>query len=424
MSPPPLQGLPVTTTGIGPQQQPQQSVDLASTVDLTADKTPIDYLTPPPNADFQYQNFQPSVVESMSLIRAELHQPQQNAAAASAAAAIQAPPPLPPLLPFAASSQAVHTSPFTPNSGGFSSAPQAQPPPTTLLSSPSNQVNSLSYAGQSALEQFTPYTPTLAHDPTVNHHLQPPHVQQQQNAGTRWELGFDANDILTPPFATATEQPGGGGVVGGGGGGGGQAFFQQDFGPEAASSVRHNKQYVGSGTQFFGGSVGGGGFDPAVNNNNRFTPSDVIIRSSPNNNNNNVYWGTPKTAQQQPLRPSPTFAEPNALRFNNNGNNHLHHGHHVNNNHHQSVDTFQMPFTGQFDGPLSQGTVADHVVHSSFRIKRQLDDYEEPLVASRRDGADDGDDDRGERFGDRKPVYSFVKTDKNGNFKWSVRHGY
>lgn len=401
-------------------------MDLASTVDLTTDnRTPIDYLTPPPNGDFQFQSFfQPAAgaVDPTTVVRTEPHQQIATAGAVTAAsvtAAIQTPPPS----PFIASS------PFTSNGGGGGGGfpfAQAQPPPTapsfggSLASSSSNQVHSLSFtAGGQPLEQFTPYTPTLAHEPAAagafNNQLQPPQQlqQQQQNVGTRWELGFDANDILTPPFAGATEQPGGGGP----------AFFQQDFGPEAASSVRHTKQYLN----------GGGGFDPATasNNNNRFTPLDGVLRSSSsnnvnNNNNNNVYWGTPKTAQQQPVRPSPTFAEPNAYRFNNNGNQvHLHHGHHANGHHHQYVDAFQMPFTGQFDGPLSQGTVADHVVHSSFRIKRDLGD-EKLSSANRRDGVDDEDaDDHGDaRFGDHKPVFSFVKTDTNGNFKWSVRHGY
>jgi len=183
--------------------------------------------------------------------------------------------------------------------------------------------------------------------------------------------------------------------------------------------VRNNKQYPpnpSGGSLFFGG----GGFDGSAATNTKFTPLDAVIR--PSASNKNVYWGTPKTAQQQPLRPPPSFAEPNAFRFNSNNNNHLHQLQHHNshNHHHQYVDPFQMPFTGQFDGPLSQGTVADHVVHSSFRIKRQLRDAA-PEPADSSDAIDRSD---GDRFGDRKPVYSFVKTDKSGNFKWSVRHGY
>ncbi|XP_025197040.1 uncharacterized protein LOC112595867 [Melanaphis sacchari] len=203
-------------------------------------------------------------------------------------------------------------------------------------------------------------------------------------------------------------------------------YTTQDFGQESASSVRNTKQYPSpsGGSLFFGGGAGGGGgFDASVAANTKFTPLDAVIRPAPSNKN--VFWGTPKTAQQQPLRPPPSFAEPNAFRFNNNNNNnnHLHQLQHHNNHHHhhQYVDAFQMPFTGQFDGPLSQGTVADHVVHTSFRIKRQLQDDGPPPPAESLDATDRSDD---ERFGDRKPVYSFVKTDKNGNFKWSVRHGY
>lgn len=409
VSPPPLQS--AATGG-----QLQQPTDLASTVDLTADsRAPIDYLTPPPNADFQFLQQSFPAGEPSTPNRPESH--VQN---------VQAPPP-PPLVPLTAPSApvAVHTSPFTPSGGagggggGFPSA-QAQPPPshgTSLIgslavqtSSPSNQVHSLTFANP-PLEQFTPYTPSLqANDPAASHQ------QQQQQNGGRWELGFDASEILTPPFLGGPEQPPGGS---------GQTFFQQDFGQETASSVRNNKQYPASsgGSLFFGGgggSGGGGGFDASSAANTKFTPLDAVIR--PSLSNKNVYWGTPKTAQQQPLRPPPSFAEPNAFRFNNNNNNNhlhqLHHNNHGPHHHHQYVDAFQMPFTGQFDGPLSQGTVADHVVHSSFRIKRQLQDAGPPPseAAERR-----GDDDR---FGDRKPVYSFVKTDRNGNFKWSVRHGY
>lgn len=397
VSPPPLQSVPPAG---GQQQQP---ADLASTVDLTADsRAPIDYLTPPPNSDFQplQQSFQPPAAgESMT--------------------------PPPPFAPLTAPSAPVpvHMSPFTPSvgiggggggggGGGFPSA-QAQPTPlfgspAVQTSSPSNQVHSLTFANP-PLEQFTPYTPTLqqANDPAQANHQQQ-QQQQQQNGGGRWELGFDASEILTPPFAGAPEQPPGASP--------GQTFFQQDFGQEAAGSVRNNKQYPSpAGSLFFGG----GGFDAPVAANTKFTPLDAVARPSPSNKN--VYWGTPKTAQQQPLRPPPSFAEPNAFRFNNNHNLH-HNNHNLHHHHNQYVDAFQMPFTGQFDGPLSQGTVADHVVHTSFRIKRQVRNAGAPRPAAGSDDAVDRSDD--DRFGDRKPVYSFVKTDRNGNFKWSVRHGY
>lgn len=395
------------------QQSLPTSLDFASTVDLTTveNRTPTDYLTPPPNGDFRFQNYQSTagVAEAVTMTRVEPHQLQQQNRAV-----VQAPPPPPLVSLTSASTTAVQTSPFTPNVGGGFSTAQAQPPLTSLnsqtvqTSSPSNQVQSLTFANQ-PLEQFTPYSPTLIHEPT-NHHHQSNHLNQQQqqqqsqqpNGGGRWELGFDASDILTPPFAGVPEQPGGGGG-------------HQDFGQETASSVRSNKQYLGGGV-FFGGS--GGGFDGPVVSNNKFTPLDAAVRTS---SNNNVYWGTPKTAQQQPIRPSPSFAETNAFRFNNN--------HHHNNHHnHQYLDSFQMPFTGQFDGPLSQGTVADHVVHTSFRIKRQARNEapkKEAVEKQEMTNNDDDDDNvSNDHFGDQKPVYSYVKTDRNGNFKWSVRHGY
>jgi hypothetical protein len=338
-----------------------------------------------------------------------------------------------------AASSTVHTSPFTPSGGGgggggvFPPA-QAQPPPQSLgsltvqTSSPSNQVNSLTFTSP-PLEHFTPYTPMLVQESANHHHQQQQQQQVQpqpvQNGG-RWELGFDASDILTPPFTSASELPSASGN--------GQTFFPQDFGQETAGSVRNNKQYPagggffgGGGTGSFGGSSFGGGsnsnsfgsnsfgsFDTTVAANNKFTPLDAVIRSSPSNKN--IYWGTPKSAQQQPLRPPPSFPETNAYRFNTNNN--------INNNnnnynHNQFLDSYQMPFTGQFDGPLSQGTVADHVVHTSFRIKRQLRDSESAALWKTEE-----DDDHDHSDGVRKPVFSFVKTDRNGNFKWSVRHGY
>lgn len=414
--PPSLQQSSGTATAVGVQQQQQQlqqSSDLVSTVDLTADsRTPIDYLTPPSsNADFGFQNF-PSVapIDPITATRGDPHlqQLQQLQSSSNSASVQQAPAP-PTMQGQLASSSTIHiTSPFTPNNDvrGFSSV-QAQSSSASLMqtSSPSNQVNTLTNAGNPppSFEQFTPYTPTLQHD----------QQQQQQNGVGRWELGFDANAILTPPFAIGSEHLGG------------QSIYQQDFGQEAASSVRSNKQYLGSGT-FFGGN--GGSFDATTTTiNNKFTPLDAVIRSPPsNNNNNNVYWGTPKTAQQQLLRPpSPSFIEPNALRFNHNNNYHHHHhnNHHNHHHHSQFPDAIQMPFTSQFDGPLSQGTVADHVVHSSFRIKRQLQDNNNNDKKPPFNVAESNRDDS-YSLDNQKPVYSFVKTDRNGNFKWSVRQGY
>ncbi|XP_065213014.1 probable cyclin-dependent serine/threonine-protein kinase DDB_G0292550 [Planococcus citri] len=89
------------------------------------------------------------------------------------------------------------------------------------------------------------------------------------------------------------------------------------------------------------------------------------------------------------------------------------------NNQNYALDT---PLTSQFDSFLPQGTVSDHsffpvnenVRH--FQRKRQVDEeeeheeeVEEPLYESK------------SKF-KTGPVYSFVKTDKNGHFKWSVRH--
>lgn len=433
VSPSPIAQSAPATTAIGgqPQLQQQQPLDLASTVDLTSDNraSPIDYLTPPPNADFQFHNFQPtggagSAVESTPIIRStESHQLQLQHSVPTA----QAPSPIfPSAVP--ASATAALTSPFTPGSGsgGLSSV---------QVSSPSNQVHSLSIANTPPQEQFTSYTPTLQqthHESTNLHHQQPSSGSSGSgsgnNGGGRWELGFDASDILTPPFASASEHSGSGV----------SSFFQQDFGQETAASagsVRNNKQYPGSGGTFFsssggGGNSGSGSFvDTTVTTSNKFTPLDAVVRTSPSNNNG-PYWGTSKTAQQQPIRPSLSFAEPNPYRFNqNNNNNNNHHQHH----HHQYLDAFQMPFTGQFDGPpLSQGTVAEHVVHSGFRIKRQLleqdDEEEEPLQQENKKSDEDDEDeisnDKSFHLGDRNPVYSFVKTDRNGNFKWSVRHGY
>ncbi|VVC34506.1 Hypothetical protein CINCED_3A018760 [Cinara cedri] len=426
VSPPPLLQSAPATAPLGGQPQQQQPLDLATTVDLTSDgrASPIDYLTPPPNADFQFHNFQPTGIvgggtESVPTIRAaESHQLQFQ----HSVPAVQAPPP-PPLVPLTVPASTAHTSTtFTPGGGGSGF-------PSVQVSSPSNQVHSLSIANAPLQEQFTPYTPTLQqthHESGNVHHQQP----QSGGSGGRWELGFDASDILTPPFASASEQSSGSGV---------SPFFQQDFpGQETAAtagSVRNNKQYPGGGGgggAFFGGGGGGGGggsnngnFDTAVATGNKFTPLDAVVRTSPSNNNG-VYWGTPKTAQQQPIRPPISFAEPNPYRYNqNNNNNH----HHLQQHHSQYLDAFQMPFTGQFDGPpLSQGTVAEHVVHSSFRIKRQLHDGNDEVSPLARKSDEDDDDEgssgRSAQFGDRKPVYSFVKTDRNGNFKWSVRHGY
>lgn len=99
-----------------------------------------------------------------------------------------------------------------------------------------------------------------------------------------------------------------------------------------------------------------------------------------------------------------------------------------NNVNHQNypLDT---PLTSQFDSFLPQGTVSDHsffpinenVRH--FQRKRDIDDEEEDEHQRQEE-----DEEVEEPYYESKskfktgPVYSFVKTDKNGHFKWSVRH--
>ncbi|XP_050432829.1 dual specificity protein kinase splA-like [Adelges cooleyi] len=364
-------------------------LDLASTVDLTVDRTPTDYLTPP-SVDFTFQNFQSDPLKTQESQHQSVGGPHTQF--------VQV------------------TSPFTPNSGPppqqvFQGPPQPvlQGPPQPVLqgpphllqtSSPSNQVQSLSFASQ-PIEQFTPFTPTLVHDHQSQQQQQQLQQQQQQPQNGRWDLGFDANEILTPPASVGTDPL----AVHNN-----NAVNLGEFQQESHQQQRNIK------APSFGGlfAFDGPSAPPSSSNNNKFTPQDAVVRPSSsninNNNNNNVFWGTPKTAQQQPLRPPITFSEPNAYRFNNHNN-------------HQFVDGFQVPFTGQFDGPLSQGTVSDHVVHTSFRIKRQLNLEDDEMDSNKQQvSTEDVKDER--EYKETMPVITFVKTDKHGNFKWSVRQGY
>ncbi|XP_050540718.1 uncharacterized protein LOC126905236 [Daktulosphaira vitifoliae] len=331
-----------------------QPLDLASTVDLTVDRMPTDYLTPP-NVEFTFQNFQTEHLKPQE-------SQQQSVGGPQLVSAIQP--------------QIVQaTSPFTPNSA--LSQPVLQNPQLVQTPASSNQVQSLTFASQ-PIEQFTPFTPTLTHD----------HQQSQQQNNGRWELGFDANEILTPPVS------GGPDVVGA------SPHFSSN--PHELQLESHQLR------NFKSPPFGFLGFDGAPSaSNTKFTTQDAVVRQAPSNNN--IYWGTPKAAQQ-PLRPSSIFGEPNTYRFN---------------SHHHLNDGFHVPFTGQFDNPLSQGTVSDHVVHTSFRIKRQLDFNSKEDNVDKRETRQSGDaKEEGEIKEEPMPVFSFVKTDKQGNFKWSVRQGY
>lgn len=177
---------------------------------------------------------------------------------------------------------------------------------------------------------------------------------------------------------------------------------------------------------------------PAANN-----QIPVPSQFSSNNEQTDVVWGT----QKQIASFNPTTAAPflptippnnnaqTSTNFHNNFNNQnlqqfpstqlnsdqIYQLPNHQNQHNYPLDT---PLTSQFDSFLPQGTVSDHsffpvnenVRH--FQHKRQVDEEEEENEEEFEEPAHHESESKFKAG----PVYSYVKTDRNGHFKWSVRH--
>lgn len=177
-------------------------------------------------------------------------------------------------------------------------------------------------------------------------------------------------------------------------------------------------------------------FSPASN---QITSSQPFLKENTINSPNNIVWGSQKqqlnfapttNAPFLPTVPPTPQAQPNNLNFQNipqfnqaqgppqlqqfqqpPPNNQLYHLQNVNLNQNFALET---PFTAQFDSFLPQGTVSDHTFPQHFR-KRQVNSEEEEYEEQREEPESKYRHKAG-------PVYSFVKTDRDGHFKWSVRH--
>lgn len=177
-------------------------------------------------------------------------------------------------------------------------------------------------------------------------------------------------------------------------------------------------------------------FAPASN---QITSNQPFLKENTINNPNNIVWGSQKqqfnfaSTTNAPFLPTvPPTPQPqlNNVNFQNVApfnqaqsppqlqqfqppppNNQLYHLQNVNLNQNFALET---PLAAQFDSFLPQGTVSDHSFPQHFR-KRQVNSEEEEYEEQREEPESKYKPKAG-------PVYSFVKTDRDGHFKWSVRH--
>lgn len=331
----------------------------------------------------------------------------------------------------------------------------------------------------------------------------------QQSNQAKWELGFDANEILAPPreesFGRANDydtinvaksrRP------------------SSNLSPPTGNAEPPISQIQPPASQFFNqfappnfqfapfnqfpSALNAPTNDPFIPVTNQFTPQNNQISAnqfapSKESNDPNIVWGTQKQANfnpttnapflptippntnsngqqqafqntppQQPFQSSPSSSFQNGPQphfqsgpqpsfqnaqqtpsFQNNGfnpvpppqqlqfqqppptNQQLFDLQNLNQNF--PIDT---PLTSQFDSFLPQGTVSDHSFQPfnengrHFQTKRQVSEEEvdEQQYEQQQPQYDDEPESK-LRLKHAGPVYSFVKTDRDGHFKWSVRH--
>lgn len=303
---------------------------------------------------------------------------------------------------------------------------------------------------------------------------------QQSNQG-KWELGYDANEILAPPreeaFSRANDYdtiniakirrpntnlnpPIGNGEP--------PINHIQSPGTQFFSQFSHpNNQLTSSNNLFPLSNSNFGSFsqfpvepntpinDPFIPIPNQFTPQNnqindnQFVNNKQQNSDPSIIWGTQKqvfnpttSAPFLPTLPPNTnvnghqsFQNVQQSHFPNNGLNQLSsqqlHFQQPPPSNQQFFDSpnqnqpFESPVTSQFDSFLPQGTVSEHSYQSfnensnHFQKKRQVNEEE---VDEQQHSHTDEELESNFRLKHVRPVYSFVKTDKDGHFKWSVRH--
>ncbi|XP_065226579.1 CAR1 transcription factor-like [Planococcus citri] len=503
----------VFTPIVGPTQSSSDQQFRPNNLDFSSSDTLVDYLLPPnPNAQFTSLNFQdPSanlqnidnffdVTATSSSDTVNSFQPIQNQFPSSPGT----------------SSFSNHINIPAPNIGADSvQSLTFQNAPSLSISSPTqtSSINQFIQNKESSslsreLNSVTQFkNPTNQFKSSSNFVKSDPISSDQASQG-KWDVGFDANDILAPPHAeTARNEYD---TING------NRFKKVNLVPSSSNNLESpntvsppsnfsppNSNFLTPSdtlsppsTQFSSNTdqfIQPNQFDqpnnqfqsnsqflpnqftsPQQNNfnqfnspqptaNNQFVPSNVVqftqqnplpasnnqisVQSqiSSNSDQTDVIWGTQKqvnnfipttSAPFLPTIPPNNNNHQNTINYQQNGFNNGQNlqqfpstqlnsdqiyqfpGNNVNNQNY-ALDT---PLTSQFDSFLPQGTVSDHSFFPAnenvrhFQSKRQVDqeeeheeEVEEPLYESK------------SKFKTGPVQYSFVKTDKNGHFKWSVR---
>lgn len=347
----------------------QKPLSLADMVDLTNPSepdTPIDYLTPPSST---FQNFPPvqnngpftttpNNVNSVQPPFQNSFPPPQQAAFSN-------------INPTVSSVNSLPLSITNPTSGpGFSDQNSNFVTPATNFVTPQSREISNNFGNFVPNEhQVSSNTAQIGASPSQG----------------KWDLGFDASEILNPPLYDAVPSPGPG--VG-------------DYETLTLNSFSRRPVPPSPITSSASSNTPVLALNPA---HSQFTIHGSLRA---NEHGQSIIWGTFKPA---PFTNVPAAASNDHLRFSSPPQ--------------QPVQENYTPFS---DSYLPQGTATDSFIphpdetfSSSFRRRQSQSDN------------DDDDEDSDDETNDHKPrpaqvkgpVYSFVKTFKNGSFKWGVRQG-
>lgn len=350
----------------------------------------------------------------------------------------------PPLIPSSATN--LNSNPSSPS--------PSQSPPQPVNQLLSNKISNSNRESNFLVNQFPPFPAQII--PQINF-ARNEHIQQEKPTNQdKWELGFDANDILAPPRDDT-------GIIGEYDTINVSKFRKPNNIPGTQNTELTNGQIQSLTNQFavsnqFPPSPPSPSsnqfpqFNPFLQNNfitqnDQFTPvngqftttNNQIIASNNQlqkenvpNDQSNIIWGTQKQATNfnpttnipflPTVPPSTNSLQNNQQIQNNLFNSPQLQSQHLNNLPFQLQNQnfpLETPLTSQFDSFLPQGTVSDH---SFPPLNHNIRHFQKRQV-SEEEFRDEYERESESKYKPKVgPVYSFVKTDKNGHFKWSVRH--
>lgn len=348
----------------------QKPLSLADMVDLTNPSepdTPIDYLTPP-NPTFQnfppVQNNGPFPASSNNLNSP--HPPFQNSFAPPQQATFSnSNPTVSSVNPSHSISITNPTSFPTPSSGFSDQNSNFVTPPTNFVTPQSREISN----------NFGSFLPN-EHQVTSNS----AQISANPSQG-KWDLGFDPSEILNPPLYDPAPSPGPGI-------GDYETLTLNSFPRRPVSPITTS---ASSNTPVLA-------LNPA---HSQFTIHGSLRA---NEHGQSIIWGTFKPA---PFSNVPATASNDHLRFSA-----------------PPQPPTQDNYTPFSDSYLPQGTATDSFIphpeepfSSSFRRRQSQQDEDDE------DSEDETSYDKPPPAQVKGPVYSFVKTFKNGSFKWGVRQG-